>query len=504
MKTFTQTAIFLFRCFGLSVLGLLLFFPAYKGIWSAYLLLAIGIPLSVMLHRFIEREAAPLSGLPSGVSWLAALAAPTLVQLVLILWLRPEPAFDGLFVFQEAVFFFETGVMPPLTYYPPAQTWWYALWFRFFGASPLVAQISQIPLHAAVTLLTYGLARATIGSRARFAALLVAWYPSFVAYVLTTPYYHYLYTALVTATAWAWIASLRHPIHGFVGGLASGLGALTKATQLIAPVQAAVFWALACWPDRTGHGAFTEGVSDAGTPQSDRPPSAIGVRRIGALLLLFVMGMALMIGPWTLRNWRVFGTPVLVCTSGGLVLHSANNPQSNGLYSPVPDQTRVETPGEMLAHSRASADAAKQFIRENPWRFFQLMWIKVLHTWGGEATFAELINHRGRPLSRVGDAFKALFFLGWSVVVSLWAIRAWCRLRSCAPVTALEIAVAVVIGSNLVVYAVFEGGDRHHLPFVPLLIVLALSANPERSEFHRRAQRARRGNSEVGGRRSEV
>lgn len=454
MNRVRQLTALLFRSMALLVLGLVLLFPSHKDLTIVYgpLLLALGLALS--LHRRFQTGWSPFESLRAPAYFALLVIGPALLQMALLLLLRPEPMFDGKFVYEEAVALAKTGQMSPLTYYPPAQTGWYALWFKLFGVSPLVAQCSHLPLHALVSLLTYGLARSTVPRHARIAGLAVAWYPGFVGYVLATPYYHYLYTAGVVATAWAWVSAVKCPRNAVVAGLASGFGALAKATQLIAPAQAVLFWLLA--------------------PSADGKSTA-RLARIWKLVLLFVCGMAIVIAPWTFRNWKIFGELVPVCTSGGLVLYSANNEESNGLYSGVPDAASIDSPHAMLAHSRESADRAKRFIRENPGRFLSLAWNKILHTWGGEATFAELINNRGQSLGWAEDLFSAAFFLGWACIVGFWAAVSITALNARLPLSAIELASAIVIGSNAAVYALFEGGDRHHLPMVPLIVVSAFA-----------------------------
>jgi hypothetical protein len=455
MTALQQGVATLFRLFALLVLALVLFFPAYKGLWLGYVPVGFGFALSLVWMR--RAEGPFLSALSERVFVVLLVLVPALIQLGLLLVLRPLPQSDGLFVYQEAVMLMQTGHLSSLTYYPPAQAVWYAAWFHCFGPSPLVAQLSHLPLHAAVTLLTYGFSRRFAPEAARPVGVAVAFYPSFLAYVLTTPYYHYLYTACVVATAWGWLAMSKRAAWG--AGLVSGLGALTKATQLIAPGQAFVFWLLAPRPEKSDSSSAVRG-----------PSTGILLRTV-----LFGVAMALVLAPWVWRNGKVFDAFVPVCTSGGLVFLSANNLDSNGLYSSAPDQALVKTPREMLDHSRASSLQARQFIRENPARFLQLAARKILHTWGSEATFAELLNQRGQSLGRGEDVFSAAFLTGWSALVLLWAAGAWRALRERRSLTLLELACAVVVGSNLLVYAVFEGGDRHHLPLVPLLVVLAVA-----------------------------
>lgn len=438
------------RALALLVLCLVAVFPAYKGRYITYVPMAFVAIAVIWAHSRLAQGWVPLRNASRATFVFFAWVLPALVQLISLLFMRPEPRYDGLFVFEQAVAFYQTGEMPPLTYYPPAQHWYYAAWFALFGPSVLVAQMSQIPLHALVTWLTLGIARRLAPVFARAAALVVAWYPSFLFYVLTTPYYHYLYTASVLATAWGWLAAFERPRNAFLAGLASGWGALAKAVQLIAPAQAVFFWMLA----------------SIGSQQNWLNAGLI--KRV----LLFVAGMIVVIAPWTYRNWLVFRDWVPICTSGGLVLLSANSPDSNGLYSPLPDRVEISTPREMLAHSRACAAQAKAYIRENPKRFFQVAGIKLLHTWGGEATFAELINFRGHSLVRAGDTFRLLFFSGWVMLTFFWAgsiLRGSSR-------PSVDAMILSVIASNMAVYMVFEGGDRHHLPFVPLLAITSFAS----------------------------
>jgi hypothetical protein len=442
------------RLFPFLVAGCVVIFPAYKGIWAGYVPVLAGITAWWVWHRRI-----------SGSSWIAGWSItssrvwlyllPALIQCGLIIGFQSVPTYDGLFVYRFADTLVTTGQMDPMTYYPPAQTWWYAGWFSLFGVSFLVAQLSQIPLSLGVTWATRQLAR-DVGTEtsSRWAALLVAWYPSFLAYGLTTPYYHYLYTLMTVLMVWGLIKCWNVELGFWNGGIAmgagiaAGVGALTKAVQLIAPLQVLTWLVvMAC-------------------------ATAIGFRKWVVGMMLFGVGMLVVLGPWMVRNWMVFDDLVPVCTSGGLVMYSANNPESNGLYSGIPDAVELHTPQDMLAHSRWCSDQATTFMREHPGHFLSLALRKFLHTWGSEATFTDLINVRGTAPGWIKPFFSAVFFAGWAAVVAGWVSGTVRLMRRRTPLTAFEVLVGVLVLSNAVVYMVFEGGDRHHLPLVPLIAVL--------------------------------
>lgn len=447
------------RFFPGAVAACLLILPAYKGLWAGYVPLALGVAGGLWAWRHAGRweEQASAWSPARMVSWIYGV--PALVQVLLVTVMRSHPSFDGLFVLRHAETLLVSGQMDPMTYYPPAQTWWYAGWFHVFGPSFMVAQLSQIPLAMGVTWVTLQLARRVTGEEglARLAALGVAWYPGFLGYVLTTPYYHYLYTFMSMLMAWLLVAAINRETswsrNGFflLAGLFAGLGALTKAVHLIAPLQAGAWLVLLAV---TGHG------------------HRLRWGRLIAALFVFTAGMIAVLAPWMMRNHRVFDEWVPVCTSGGLVLYSANNPDSNGLYSPTPDKAEISTPKEMLHHSRWCSAQARTFIREQPVDFLRLAVIKFLHTWGVEATFTELINWRGEYRGWIKPGFSFLFFGGWAALVAIWLSTSVTGVRSGRAVEAFELLAGVVILSNAAVYVVFEGGDRHHLPLVPLVIIL--------------------------------
>jgi hypothetical protein len=448
-----------FRVAGLLTGILLLIFPAYKGVWLGYLPLALGGIIAWGLWRLHTQCERQLARVPEQYAGLAIFLLAALIQGVLISAIPSAPTSDALFVYQQAVAWSETGRMDPITYYAPAQIWYYGILFRLFGPSPALAQWAQVPFAALIPLLIYAISRQHLPTpRARLAAIASVLYPSLSLYLLVTPYYFYLYTLLILGMVWCWHRLAAAPAHwryACAGGLLAGWGALTKATLLVAPVQLLFF----LWI--TGKGTLDR--------QSLRH------------WLFFLVVMCTVLAPWVWRNQQVFDAPVMICTSGPLVFYSANNPESDGLYSDIPDRADIDTPQHMLAHMAWCNQMARDFIREQPGRFLELVWLKWLHTWGTETTFVELINYRGTALGQADPLLRFIVQTGWATVVLLWVSAACRSLKQRQPATMLELTAAIFVLSKFLIYALYEGGARHHLPAVPLLILYLAAATNRKS-----------------------
>jgi 4-amino-4-deoxy-L-arabinose transferase-like glycosyltransferase len=458
----SRIAVIAFRAFAVLVMVMVVAFPAFKGVWLGCAPVAVGFVLAGGLLVGHRRMATAFSVLSSRAFLACLLGVFACLQVALLVALRPEAAFDGLFVYREAVTLFREGHFSPATYYGPGQIAWYAAFFHLFGASQLVAQLSHVLPAMGIVVAVYLVGKRLAGERrGRVAALLTACYPSFLLYILVTPYYFYLYTFAIVLLAGVWLRAAEEPGgygKGLAAGVLGGAGALVKPVLLIAPIQAIVFFLLTAKRDL--------------------------FKKAALWWLIFIAGFTAALAPWVWRNTQVFGEPVLVCTSGGFVLHSANNPESNGLYSPMPDAAQAEAPEAMLEGSREQAALAKSFILQQPLAFARLVGNKFIHTWGNETTYAELVNIRGRRPGWLDPAVSFLAQTGWAMLVLLWV---WAALRK-APASAFEVLLAIIVLSHALVYCVYEGGARHHLPMVPLIMLYVLERGMPRSRGSNRSR----------------
>ena len=114
--------------------------------------------------------------------------------------------------------------------------------------------------------------------------------------------------------------------------------------------------------------------------------------RSGAVLANITLSLlvcCLLIAPWLVRNYRVFGQFVFIRDNFGLEVHTANNDQSGGLW------TRSEHPGNNreamhqfaamgeLAFMKAEQRAAFTFIGDHPGEFLGFFARRIFYFWAG-------------------------------------------------------------------------------------------------------------------------
>jgi len=72
--------------------------------------------------------------------------------------------------------------------------------------------------------------------------------------------------------------------------------------------------------------------------------------------------------------------------------------------------------------------------------------------------------------------------IGWATLVLAWCFRATAALWQRLPPSVLEIATSIVVLSKIIIYSIYEGGARHHMPAIPLLIVCVISLTKQRKK----------------------
>ncbi|HOE12117.1 MAG TPA: hypothetical protein PLQ35_11070 [bacterium] len=109
-------------------------------------------------------------------------------------------------------------------------------------------------------------------------------------------------------------------------------------------------------------------------------------RRKEAIRGLVMAGIALAVVliPWTARNYAVFGRILPGSTQAGRMLFLANNPDNKTGYVVIPRDAVPPSPefGETeLQYNERLGALAKEFIRENPGQFVKLCLLRLIVFW---------------------------------------------------------------------------------------------------------------------------
>lgn len=199
----------------------------------------------------------------------------------------------------------------------------------------------------------------------------------------------------------------------------------------------------------------------------DRLRSMVAV----GLLVVGVLGLVL---PWTWRNYREFGSCVLVSTNGGVNLWAGNNPLAQGgRVDPSPETWLEEDPPQDLegwpSLSEVQSDqrfrrAALAWIQEHPVEFLSLLPKKLLR--------ALWINF-GAQDKQVELPWPAILayvvFLGTSLTGMLLSVQRWKHL----------VPFYLPVVHTMLVSLIFFGSTRQSALLVPIQVLFAALAVDE-------------------------
>ncbi len=300
-------------------------------------------------------------------------------------------------------YFMVQGQWVPSAYMPPTYAFILAGVFAVLGKTPVAfvcVQVVQAGLGAATAVLVYLIARRLFGPPAGLLAGLIyaCGYPVLI-YAVVEVHTVALYVLLNCLVAYLLLRLTEpperalHPAQAAVAGAAMGLVALSTAEALVYIPLLTVWPFLACSP-----------------------------RRALRIALPFGLAAALILTPWTARNYAVFQRLVPVRAWGGFNLWRGQNEFTTGSgYAPVPGGLIWDTP-EIRAQKAAlpvSQDwearvddiylaEALTFMREHPARSLALVPHKLFYYWIVD------LNH---PQSR-----HPLYWLPWAVYGPLFVL----------------------------------------------------------------------------------
>jgi 4-amino-4-deoxy-L-arabinose transferase-like glycosyltransferase len=337
----------------------------------------------------------------------------------------------------------------PTAYRAPGTSVFWAGLYRLFGHRYDVIRIAQCILGALTILLVYEIGRHCFDETvALLAAAIYALWPTALLYSAqpgSEPLYAFLF-------CWFILAALKFGeqpnwLNAIAAGLLLGLGMLTRSNAVLM-VMLVIPWAF--WQFR-------------GTPQ-------LLVRGLAVSLIAMAT-----LGPWTVRNYRVFHSFIPFETGGGdVVLGSYNRVvASDPLYygywvyptSELPEyRDRITAPNNEVVRDRVELQLALQWFRDHPEKWWYLAETRFFRSW------TPILEARSPRFYRFG------MLASWGPVVVMFAFAffptALKFLRDNRPGWIIHLGVIHFVLTALM----FWGASRFRYPVEGLCIILASSA----------------------------
>jgi cytochrome c-type biogenesis protein CcmH/NrfG len=257
---------------------------------------------------------------------------------------------------------------------PPGYPFFLAAIYKIFGTNPFIPRIIQMLLGLSSAFLLYVLCRRWFGPKAALVAALfmsVNWVFIYYEGKLHAPSLLVFLSVLMIYTLGLLTEGLR-PARALCAGLTLGLLAAVRPNVLTMCVAAPLWMGWIAWRRREG-------------------------RQFLLTVLAFTVGVAIVVTPAAIRNYKVTGDFTLLSANGGINLFFGNNPQSDGVSAAHPDtgawscfdyprivmdlETRL---GKPLTHAEADAyftARATAFVREQPRDALRLTVRKTLLFW---------------------------------------------------------------------------------------------------------------------------
>lgn len=380
-----------------------------------------------------------------------------LIRLAIILLVPINQFSDNLWYYNRAVAlasgqgYTQEGI--PTAYWPPGWPGLLGLLFWLFGPWPLIGQIANLGFVAITFVLALNLGFALFADHrvGRLTALILIPYPNQIGYVPILGS-EVFYTALLLLAVFATIRGAG-TARLILAGVLFGIATLTKTQALFIPaVLLAVWWLLG--------------------KERMRLPSILGK------VAVVYATVAVVILPWTLRNYLVFGDFVLISTNGGATLLSGNNPTAAGDYTEN-DALFKRVPNDVagqVANDRLATSMALKWIGNNPLGFLVLVPKKIWRLWApdGEAEWAYQAGYKHykdySALFRTCRAVNQIYYL---TLVILFILSIFYFVKQRRVVLPYAGAGYILVAYFTAISIVFSGQSRFHYPLMPWVAMYA-------------------------------
>lgn len=340
----------------------------------------------------------------------------------------------------------------PFAFWPPGTSFLYAVIYRLTGFRYEGIVVLNLLLSVVMIVCSARVAGRWFGSKAAVAtAGILAVWPTLVLFT-TVLASELPYLALTAGALDLWTSPSRRWYASAAGaGLLLGYAALVRSQALALPaVMGLGLW---LW---------------SGSRRDE-------LWRQCRLAAVAALTMSLVVAPWTLRNYRLYGAPVLVSTNGGITLWMGNSPGSKGDFASIPARLHGLSDYEQ---SQVLGAEAKAYIMGDPSGFLVRTGKKLAYLYANES-IGVTWNAQG-----IGSVFgdEALLWLKrftqvtWAAILLLACAGLWQMARAEGWGRALFSPVVLAIAYYSIVHSVVVSQDRYHLAFASQLAMLGACA----------------------------
>jgi len=354
----------------------------------------------------------------------------------------------------------------PTAFWPPGTTFLHGSLYALFGIryEPIIAL--NIALSLGIIWVTARLAARFWNPRvALLSGLILAIWPTLIMYsTILASELPFLFLTLLALDLWTHPRLAPTP-KSLLAGLVLGLAALVRPQALLLPL------------------IFAAGLL---LTRGFHLPALIGQVR---LVVVAGIVMALVVAPWTWRNYQLYGEPVLISTNGGITLWMGNTPGTDGRYMAVPDHYAQLPENE---RARVLGREARDYILQDPAAFAARAIRKLLILYTNESVgvgwnspgirqvFGETWEQRLRRMTQAS----------WALLCLLAAAGVWSSMRRSGLVKTLFSPVTLSILYFTAIHMVVVSQDRYHLAFAGQWAMLAALGIAHLLALHRHRKRA--------------
>ncbi|MFA6116618.1 MAG: glycosyltransferase [Sphingomonas sp.] len=172
--------------------------------------------------------------------------------------------------------------------------------------------------------------------------------------------------------------------------------------------------------------------------------------------------------PWWIRNWLIFGVFMPLTSAGGASLWIGNNPDATGNWLPPPEHLRGLP--EIVYNKRIGAIAV-EWIRANPGAFVRLTITKFLRACGvGAFGIGRLVAMQPPLPAAIAAALVPFSHLAHVALLGGSAVAA--RLRRMPGTGTLLLLIAACLIQLMFFGVWFEFSERHREFLTPFLLLL--------------------------------